>query len=119
MRISDGSSDVGPSDLKPADIVEKMVEGGVRKFVSESTLMGQVFVIDGKTKIADVIAKAGKDLGAPVSVPAFVRFQLGEGIEKEVGDFAAAVAAAAGACSLLTGGGPSARRHSPLGRASG
>src|SRR3546814_10925537 len=79
MRISDGSSDVGPSDLKPADIVEKMVEGGVRKFVSESTLMGQVFVIDGKTKIADVIAKAGKDLGAPVSVPAFVRFQLGEG----------------------------------------
>lgn len=82
---------------KPADIVEKMVEGGVRKFVSESTLMGQVFVIDGKTKIADVIAKAGKDLGAPVSVPAFVRVQLGEGIEKEVGDFAAEVAAAAGA----------------------
>src|SRR3546814_392162 len=82
---------------KPADIVEKMVEGGVRKFMSESTLMGQMFVIDGKTKVADVIAKAGKDLGAPVSVPAFVRFQLGEGIEKEVGDFAAEVAAAAGA----------------------
>jgi elongation factor Ts len=60
-------------------------------------LLGQVFVIDGKTKVADVLSKAGKDLGAPVSVAAFVRFQLGEGIEKEVSDFAAEVAAAAGA----------------------
>lgn len=81
---------------KPAEIVEKMIEGGVRKFVSESTLLGQVFVIDGKTKVADVLAKAGKDLGAPVSVAGFVRFQLGEGIEKEASDFAAEVAAAAG-----------------------
>ena len=81
---------------KPAEIIEKMIEGGVRKFVSESTLLGQVFVIDGKTKIADVLAKAGKDLGAPVSIAAYVRFQLGEGIEKEVSDFAAEVAAAAG-----------------------
>ena len=81
---------------KPAEIIEKMIEGGVRKFVSESTLLGQVFVIDGKSKISDVLAKAGKDLGAPVSVPAFVRFQLGEGIEKQESDFAAEVAAAAG-----------------------
>lgn len=81
---------------KPAEIIEKMIEGGVRKFVSESTLLGQVFVIDGKTKIADVLAKAGKDMGAPVSIAAYVRFQLGEGIEKEVSDFAAEVAAAAG-----------------------
>jgi elongation factor Ts len=81
---------------KPADIVEKMVEGGVRKFLSESTLMGQIFVIDMKSKIADVLAKAGKDWGAPVKVSQFVRFQLGEGIEKKETDFAAEVAAAAG-----------------------
>jgi elongation factor Ts len=58
--------------------------------------MGQIFVIDMKSKIADVLAKAGKDWGAPVKVSQFVRFQLGEGIEKKETDFAAEVAAAAG-----------------------
>src|SRR3546814_8835962 len=72
---------------KPAEIVEKMIEGGVRKFVGESTLLGQIFVIDGKTKIAEVLAKASKVMGTPVFVPAFVRFQLGEGIEREASDF--------------------------------
>ncbi|MBB4630581.1 translation elongation factor Ts [Sphingosinicella soli] len=81
---------------KPADIVEKMVEGGVRKFLAESTLLGQIFVIDGKSKVSDVVAKAAKDLGTPVKVAEFVRFQLGEGIEKEETDFAAEVAAAVG-----------------------
>ncbi|WBX83272.1 translation elongation factor Ts [Sphingosinicella microcystinivorans] len=81
---------------KPADIVEKMVEGGVRKFLGESTLLGQIFVIDGKSKVSEVVAKAGKDLGAPVKIAQFVRFQLGEGIEKEETDFAAEVAAAVG-----------------------
>lgn len=81
---------------KPADIVEKMVEGGVRKFLGESTLLGQIFVIDGKSKVSEVVAKAGKDLGAPVKIARFVRFQLGEGIEKEETDFAAEVAAAVG-----------------------
>ena len=81
---------------KPAEIIEKMIEGGVRKFVSESTLLGQLFVIDGKTKVADVVAAAGKDAGAPIKVAQFVRFQLGDGIEKETSDFAAEVAAAAG-----------------------
>jgi elongation factor Ts len=81
---------------KPADIVEKMVEGGVRKFLGESTLLGQIFVIDGKSKVSDVVAKAAKDLGTPVKVAQFVRFQLGEGIEKEETDFAAEVAAAVG-----------------------
>lgn len=82
---------------KPAEIVEKMVEGTVRKFVSESTLLGQAFVMDGKTRVADVLADAAKELGAPVSIAAFVRFQLGEGIDKQESDFAAEVAAAAGA----------------------
>ncbi len=81
---------------KPADIVEKMVEGGVRKFLGESTLLGQIFVIDGKSKVSDVVAKAAKDLGTPVKIAEFVRFQLGEGIEKEETDFAAEVAAAVG-----------------------
>lgn len=81
---------------KPADIVEKMVQGAVSKFKSENSLLGQVFVIDGKTKVADVIAKAAKDLGTPVKISAFLRYQLGEGIEKQESDFAAEVAAAAG-----------------------
>ena len=48
------------SSGKPAEIIEKMIEGGIRKFQQENTLLGQVFVIDGKTKISDVIAQAGK-----------------------------------------------------------
>jgi elongation factor Ts len=82
------------SSGKPADIIEKMIEGGIRKFQAENTLMGQVFVIDGKTKIADVVAAAAKDAGTPIKLARFVRFQLGEGIEKAASDFAAEVAAA-------------------------
>ena len=54
------------------------------------------FVMDGKTKISDVVAKAGKDAGASIVLKDYVRFQLGEGIEKEASDFAAEVAAASG-----------------------
>jgi len=81
---------------KPADIIAKMVEGAVAKFRKEVALLSQLFVIDNKTKIADVLSTAGKDLGAPVRLAAYVRFQLGEGIEKASSDFAAEVAAAAG-----------------------
>jgi|TARA_R100000501_G_scaffold14543_3_gene26348 elongation factor Ts len=81
---------------KPDNIVEKMVEGSVRKFVSENTLLGQVFVIDGKTRVSDVVAAKAKELGAPVKIADYVRFQLGEGIEREESDFAAEVAAAVG-----------------------
>ena len=81
---------------KPADLQAKMVEGAVAKFAKENTLLNQLFVIDGKTKIADVVAKAGKDAGADIKLVNYVRFQLGEGIEKEQSDFAAEVAAAAG-----------------------
>jgi elongation factor Ts len=58
--------------------------------------MSQLFVIDNKTKIEDVLAAEAKKVGAPISVAGFVRFQLGEGIEKKVDDFAAEVAAASG-----------------------
>lgn len=80
---------------KPADIAEKMVEGRIRKYYEEVVLLEQVYMIDGKTKITDVIKQAEKDIGKPVKITGFVRFQLGEGVEKQETDFAAEVAAAA------------------------
>ncbi|MBB6123457.1 translation elongation factor Ts [Sphingobium subterraneum] len=81
---------------KPAEIVAKMVDGAVAKFAKENALLSQLFVIDNKTPIADVVAKAAKEAGASIVLKDYVRFQLGEGIEKEESDFAAEVAAAAG-----------------------
>ena len=81
---------------KPENIIGKMVEGGLRKYYEEVVLTEQTYVIDGETKIAKVVENAAKTVGAPVTVAGFVRFALGEGIEKEQGDFAAEVAAAAG-----------------------
>ncbi|WP_109807132.1 translation elongation factor Ts [Sphingosinithalassobacter portus] len=81
---------------KPAEIVEKMVDGAVKKFAKENALLSQLFVMDNKTPIADVVAKAGKDAGTTIVLKDYVRFQLGEGIEKEESDFAAEVAATAG-----------------------
>ena len=81
---------------KPANIVEKMVEGTMAKFRKENALLSQLFVMDNKTPVADVIAAAGKEAGSPITLKAFERFQLGEGIEKAESDFAAEVAAAAG-----------------------
>ncbi|WP_424981162.1 translation elongation factor Ts [Maritalea sp. S77] len=81
---------------KPAEIVEKMVDGRMRKYFEEVCLLSQTFVIDGETKIADVVKNAEKEAGAPVELVDFVRFAIGEGIEKEESDFAAEVAAAAG-----------------------
>ncbi len=81
---------------KPAEIVEKMVQGAMAKFRKENALLSQLFVIDNKTRVEDVVAAAGKEAGAPVTLKAYVRFQLGEGIEKKESDFAAEVAAASG-----------------------
>ncbi|MES1975895.1 MAG: translation elongation factor Ts [Pseudomonadota bacterium] len=81
---------------KPADIVAKMVEGSIAKYRKENALVSQLLVMDGKTKISDVVANAAKAAGKPIVLKDYVRFQLGEGIEKEVSDFAAEVAAAAG-----------------------
>ena len=81
---------------KPAEFLGKMIDGAVAKFVKENALLNQVFVIDGKTRIADVVAAAGKEAGTPIVLKDYVRFQLGEGIEKVESDFAAEVAAAAG-----------------------
>jgi elongation factor Ts len=81
---------------KPAEIIEKMVDGAMAKFRKENALMSQLFVMDNKTKIEDVVKAAGKDVGGDVSLKGYVRFQLGEGIEKKESDFAAEVAAASG-----------------------
>jgi len=81
---------------KPENVQEKMVEGAVKKFAKENALLSQLFVIDNKTPIADVVAKAGKDAGSEIVLKDYVRFQLGEGIEKKEEDFAAEVAAAVG-----------------------
>ena len=78
---------------KPEAIIEKMVEGRLRKYYEEVVLLEQVYVIDGETKVAKVVENAAKDVGAPVQLTGFVRFALGEGIEKPEGDdFAAEVA---------------------------
>jgi elongation factor Ts len=81
---------------KPADIVAKMVDGTMAKFRKENALLSQPFVMDGKTPVAEVVAAAGRDAGAAITLKSFVRMQLGEGIEKVESDFAAEVAAAAG-----------------------
>jgi elongation factor Ts len=81
---------------KPADIIERMVDGAVKKFAGEQALLSQVFVIDGKSKVGDFIATEARRLSGNLLVARFIRFQLGEGIEKAESDFAAEVAAAAG-----------------------
>jgi elongation factor Ts len=78
---------------KAADIVAKMVEGGLRKFHQEVVLLEQAFVMDGKTKVSKVVDEAAKQVGGPVRIAGFLRFALGEGIEKKSEDFAAEVAA--------------------------
>lgn len=77
---------------KPAEIVEKMVEGSMRKYYEQVVLMNQTYIIDGESKISAVIEKAAKDLGAPVKLTQYVRFELGEGVEKAADDFASEVA---------------------------
>ena len=76
---------------KPEAIIEKMVEGRIRKFYEEVVLMEQAFIMDPDKKIKDVLADASKDLGTAVELSEFARFALGEGIEKEEKDFAAEV----------------------------
>jgi len=81
---------------KPAEIVEKMVEGRIRKFYEEACLVDQTFVIDGESKVSKAIEAAGKDAGGSMTLKGFSLFVLGDGIEKEEEDFAAEVAAVAG-----------------------
>jgi elongation factor Ts len=81
---------------KPENIIEKMVEGRLRKFYEEVTLVKQAFVINPDQTVEQAVEALAKDLGTEVKLSGFVRFALGEGIEKEEQDFAAEVAAASG-----------------------
>lgn len=81
---------------KPEKIIQKMIEGRMRKFYREVVLLSQTSVIDGESKIAGVIAAAAKQAGTGITLKAYLRFELGEGIEKKKDDFAAEVKAAAG-----------------------
>jgi elongation factor Ts len=81
---------------KPDNVIEKMMEGRMRKFYEDTVLLSQTFVIDGETQVSKVLEKAAKEFGAPIAVEGFVRFQVGEGIEKVESDFADEVAQMAG-----------------------
>lgn len=78
---------------KPEAIIEKMVEGRIRKYYEEVVLMEQVYIMDPDKKVKDVLADLSKKVGAPVEIADFARFALGEGVEKKQEDFAAEVAA--------------------------
>ncbi len=85
-------SDSAKESGKPDNIIEKMVEGRIRKFYEENVLMSQTFVITGEGSVEKALKDAEADVGAPIALKGFARFQLGEGIEKEVDDLAAEVA---------------------------
>jgi elongation factor Ts len=80
---------------KPANVLEKIVESGLKTYYKEVCLLDQVFVMDGAKTVGQVVKEAAGRVGAPLAIAAFARFALGEGIEKKVDDFAAEVAAAA------------------------
>ncbi|MGE3142101.1 MAG: elongation factor Ts, partial [Hyphomonadaceae bacterium] len=77
----------------PENVIEKMLEGRLRKFFEESVLLKQAFVHAPDQTVDAAIKEAGKAAGAPIRVAAFVRFAVGEGVEKKADDFAAEVAA--------------------------
>jgi elongation factor Ts len=75
-------ADKAKASGKPEAVVAKMVEGGLRKFYEDVVLMEQTYVIDGESKVKNVVEKAAKEIGAPIKVAGFVRMALGEGIER-------------------------------------
>lgn len=81
---------------KPDNIIEKMIEGRMRKFYAESVLLNQAFVMDPDRSIAQLLEDAEKDVGAAVTISAYIRYEIGEGIEKKEENFAAEVAKVAG-----------------------
>jgi elongation factor Ts len=88
--------DMARQSGKPEAVIEKMIEGRMRKFYEETVLLSQTFAIDGETPISKVLEKASKELGAPVEIAGYYRFAVGEGIEKVESDFADEVKQMAG-----------------------
>ncbi len=91
QRERDIFSEQAKNSGKPDNIIEKMVEGRIRKFYEEAVLLEQTFIMDNETQIKNVIAGAAKELGQDIKLVDFVRYGLGDGIEKEESDFAAEV----------------------------
>lgn len=87
-------SDQARASGKPDNIIDKMVEGRMRKFYEEVVLLKQAFVMNPEVTLEKALAEAEKEIGAPAKITGFVRFALGEGIDRETSDFAAEVAAA-------------------------
>jgi elongation factor Ts len=81
---------------KPEAMIEKIVESGLKTFYKEVCLLEQVYVHDTGKSVAQAVKDAEGKVGAPIKITGFVRYALGEGIEKQESDFAAEVAAAAG-----------------------
>jgi len=81
---------------KPPQVVEKMVEGRIRKFLEEVVLLKQAFVMNPDQTVEQLVEATGKELGSPIKVVGFARLALGEGVEKKTEDFAAEVAAVTG-----------------------
>ncbi len=90
-REEDVIREQAKAEGKPDDIIEKMLSGRINKYYKEICLLDQTFVIDGETQISALLKNAEKEVGAPVALTSYARVQLGEGIEKEVEDFAAEV----------------------------
>ena len=82
---------------KPANVIEKIVESGLKTFYKEVCLLDQPFILDDKKSVAQAVKEAEGKVGAPIKITGFVRFALGEGIERPDGDFGGEVAALAGA----------------------
>ena len=81
---------------KPANIIEKIVESGIKTYYKEVTLLDQPFIFDDKKSVAQALKEAEGKVGGPIKVTGFVRYKLGEGVEKKESDFAAEVAAQSG-----------------------
>ena len=81
---------------KPEEIILKMVEGRLRKFYEEVCLLDQTFVIDGENKVSTALRSFSEEIGSDVTITGFIRFALGEGIERKDEDFASEVASVAG-----------------------
>jgi elongation factor Ts len=78
---------------KPEAIIEKMVDGRIKKFSEENALMSQVYVLDGENKVSSLLENKAKEMKADLTISNFIRMQLGDGIEKKEDDFASEVAA--------------------------
>jgi elongation factor Ts len=81
---------------KPANVIEKIVESGLKTFYKEVCLVDQAFIHDPSKSVAQAVKEAEGKVGGPIKISGFVRYALGEGIERQETDFAAEVAAAAG-----------------------